>query len=416
MTTSKTIWLICPHFPPTICGVGAHTAKIVRELATSRPEWEWHIATTSPESTGAPLEDCLNEPNVNLHATLTVWKGPMFHQQLEETLAQAPPDMILLQYTPHLYDRLGINLDLPRAMQHYASQGIPIYLIAHELFVPLDLNWRHWITGPIQRLMMGKLLAASTGAFISTEARIQELRRWYPNQSEKLHYLAVTTNIDLAPWTESDQQALKARYCKPSREKLLLFWGRLHTSKQLPWTLKALSELEQRRVAFQAVYVGPDTEQLTKLLARKYPHLKEKIQMTGALPEYQVSQMLQTADLLLYPLDDGASTRRGALMAAIQHGIPTVTTLGPSTDALLQHCPNLVFARSFENYVVQVLAHTQTTSTQVSKASQAMRLFFEKYYTWYHIADRLLERLEKTAPKPLVAPLTADPDTASSPA
>jgi glycosyltransferase involved in cell wall biosynthesis len=43
-----------------------------------------------------------------------------------------------------------------------------------------------------------------------------------------------------------------------------------------------------------------------------------------------VSYYLQIADLALLPFSEGASERRGSLLAALQHRLPTITTDGPN--------------------------------------------------------------------------------------
>jgi glycosyltransferase involved in cell wall biosynthesis len=47
---------------------------------------------------------------------------------------------------------------------------------------------------------------------------------------------------------------------------------------------------------------------------------------TGFLPRAEVSAAFLAADLAVLPYRDGASFRRGSLMAVLAHGLPVVTT------------------------------------------------------------------------------------------
>ena len=54
-----------------------------------------------------------------------------------------------------------------------------------------------------------------------------------------------------------------------------------------------------------------------------------------AEPADEVSRRLSAADLNLSAFIDGVSTRRGSLMAALQHGVASVGTRGYLTDQML---------------------------------------------------------------------------------
>src|SRR5690606_22549500 len=54
--------------------------------------------------------------------------------------------------------------------------------------------------------------------------------------------------------------------------------------------------------------------------------LGQAVQRTGWLPPEAVSAHLQACDVVVLPYRDGASLRRGSLLAALVHGLPIVTT------------------------------------------------------------------------------------------
>ena len=62
--------------------------------------------------------------------------------------------------------------------------------------------------------------------------------------------------------------------------------------------------------------------------------LAERVVWTGYAPEDEVSGHLLAADALALPYRDGASPRRGSLMAALAHGRAVVSTSGANDPDL----------------------------------------------------------------------------------
>jgi glycosyltransferase involved in cell wall biosynthesis len=56
--------------------------------------------------------------------------------------------------------------------------------------------------------------------------------------------------------------------------------------------------------------------------------LADLVATTGRLPPAELSAALLACDVIALPYRDGASLRRGTLMAAIAHGLPIVSTRG----------------------------------------------------------------------------------------
>jgi glycosyltransferase involved in cell wall biosynthesis len=57
------------------------------------------------------------------------------------------------------------------------------------------------------------------------------------------------------------------------------------------------------------------------------------VHFLGGRGESEVSQLLQACDLAVLPFVEGASANRTTINAALTHGLPLLTTLGPGTPA-----------------------------------------------------------------------------------
>jgi glycosyltransferase involved in cell wall biosynthesis len=116
-------------------------------------------------------------------------------------------------------------------------------------------------------------------------------------------------------------------------------------------------------------------------------------------------------DVYCAPFDEGASTRRGSLLAGLQHGLPTVSTVGRRTDQALraEHESALLLApddepQAFAACVVQ-LATNPPLRREVGRAAEA---FFETTFSWPVIANQLLAGLYP-------GPVSPDSQPSSSP-
>ncbi len=81
------------------------------------------------------------------------------------------------------------------------------------------------------------------------------------------------------------------------------------------------------------------SRQITELIRTR--RLDEEVFWTGFVAPDQVSASLLSSDICALPYRDGASLRRGSLLAAVGHGLPVVTTRPSRAEPLLMDGENV---------------------------------------------------------------------------
>jgi glycosyltransferase involved in cell wall biosynthesis len=115
-----------------------------------------------------------------------------------------------------------------------------------------------------------------------------------------------------------------------------------------------------------------------------------RVHTPGFLDDESVARLLSTVDVFLAPYEDGVSTRRTTVMAALQHELAVVGTDGPFTDGLLrdaQDALRLVPPERFADAVEALAARAEDRRTLGLRG----RELYESRFDWPVIADRVLE-------------------------
>lgn len=135
----------------------------------------------------------------------------------------------------------------------------------------------------------------------------------------------LTPDYDRTVWREKAGAA--------ENDFLLAYFGFINHSKGVDILLQALAELNQPTI--KLVMIGGRTGTADPTNAASADsidalidelNLSNRITWTGFVEDAEVSAYLRAADAVVLPFRDGASYRRGSLMAAIQHDCAIITT------------------------------------------------------------------------------------------
>ena len=366
------ILLVGSTFPPDRCGVGDHS----RKLLTSLRELGHEVTHRRALPTGA--------------------------SEIKSVLCDV--DAILLQYTPNLWsqNKLRIAPGLARRVRHLRNAGARVYVIAHELHYPVHFSARGLLLGWTQRLQFRRVARAADWVFFtyaaargSVESRVSDVYR-------RSEVLPVGSNIEMAA------SPVEKTVRGPGPH--LVHFGGDHPTHLLEWTVRAFDRVLSSSGGSNATltWVGLGGSERDRILARiGRGDLREKITAPGYLSEGEVSAALRGATVVLAPFMDGVSTRRGSVMAALEHGVPVVTTLGWASDPTIpwsEFCrvsrlngnpePRAADAETFVDEVILMLSDP----TALRALGQRGRAHYEREFSWARIARALSDRLRNTEP------------------
>ena len=391
------IGLVTGEYPPQQGGVGDFTRELARALIAAGHEAQV-LTGCKRQDAGIRIED-----GVTVQRVINSW-GVGCWKQIADVVQRERFDVLNIQYEPAAYRmQVGVNF-LPSA---WARRPIktPIATTFHDLLVPYLFPK----AGPL-RWKVVEYLARHSDAVIVTNgedrARLSNLQSLTSN----LNTIPIGSNIDPVLAGELDRVAERARWGIQPDEFLLGYFGFLNLSKGGADLMQALKTLRDRGLPVKLLLIGgrtgssdPTNAEYAAQIERLIESLgvKERVIATGYLEPSAVSRALLMCDVLALPYVDGASLRRGSLLAAIAHGKAIVTTEPRHPIAGLTQNEAAVFVapndpRSLANAVQQILQNESLRTRLESGAGEAAKL-----YTWDRIAAQTIEVFEsvlRTAP------------------
>jgi glycosyltransferase involved in cell wall biosynthesis len=334
------IGLVTGEFPPLEGGVGAFTQELARAFYHAGNEV--HIITSRkarPKGTELSFRtrnDPLDLKYAQLHPRINRWRWPSLATIVDIALRHEL-EIINIQYQAAAYNMNSpaINL-LP-----WRSKGVVKTVVTfHDLRVPYLFPKAGSLRESAVRFMARQahgVITTNAGDYHSLTAEIGSPVAQIPIGSNIKAYMP--NHIEVA---EAREQL------KLGEEEFLLgYFGFLNESKGADKLLRALSTLnEHTHLVFIGGQIGVSDptnvaylEQMHGLVAEL--GLSERVHWTGFLSETRVSSFLHAADLLVMPYRDGASLRRGTLMAVLAHARPLITTSPSEPTPELVHGENV---------------------------------------------------------------------------
>jgi glycosyltransferase involved in cell wall biosynthesis len=285
-----------------------------------------------------------------------------------DELREARPDILLMQY-PNAAYRHSLT---PHLLANIAGRT-PFVLTLHE-FEPAH---------PLRKLSIA-LFARARAIVVTNDADRIQLTRWYPWLSGRVRVVPLASNIAGRPW-------------RPDPVFTVVHFGLFRPGKGLEQFLECvrLVKAHTSRIRFRAVgaMTGADAGYGKAFLdeARVLD-----VQVLVGASEEQVAVALSSASIAYLPFPDGATARRGSVLAAASCGVPLLSTTGPFTAPELAAA--LLVVSSPASAAEQLLALLDDPH-RLEAAHERSRRFGETF-TWEGAAERYMDVFETVSARP----------------
>lgn len=343
------IGFVTGEYPPLQGGVGAFTQELAKALAEQGHDI--HIMTRRGIQPPG-LSDAKRKPGepfhlpfAQLYPFINRWRWPSM-ARIADWALRHEFDVVNIQYQPAAYNMRSPAINfLP-----WRLKGITTTVVTfHDLRVPYLFPK----AGRLRQTAVNFMARQASGVIVTNPADYITLQRWGDGEiggdlSGRLVQIPIGSNINAREVTAAEVTAVRRQLGLNNTDCLLGYFGFLHESKGADLLLQALAELPEH---VHVVFIGGRTgssdeannqaffEQLDAFISEH--SLTNRIHWTGFVSDYEASAYLTAVDLMVLPYRDGASLRRGTLMAALAHGRALLTTHPMAPTPELVHGQNV---------------------------------------------------------------------------
>lgn len=375
------ILFVTAEYPPMPGGLGAYTAALGQALQAQGCQ----ISIL----TGAAVDTPDTASSLPVYAAIQRWDWRI-GRQIAHWARQLQADWVHIQYQTGAY---AMHPAINFAPTGWRAEPLRVAWTYHDLLVPYLFPkagaWlRRWVTTwPARRADL---------VIVTNEAdRLTLEQRGIAASS-----IPIGSNIQGQPTDDAGRQAARRAYGYGPQPYVIGYFGLLNRSKGARTLVQTVAQLVAAEVDAHLLMIG-ETVGVNDPTNQAYLHeveilihelgLGERVRWTGPLSEADVSGALHACDVLLMPYEDGASLRRGTLMAGLAHGCAIITTTpqGP--------LPELVAGRDLLTIPPRDVAAAVAANQQLrANPALADNLRVAAYrasqqFTWAQIAQRHLE-------------------------
>jgi glycosyltransferase involved in cell wall biosynthesis len=316
----RPILIVAGEYPPDVGGVADYTAHL-RDALRSRGRRVRVLARTQH---GTP-----DDPSI--YRRVGRWNALGVRQIVKAVRSRT---IVHIQYQAAAFDLLG-DICLAPLLLRALRPGVRVTTTFHDARVPFVFPK----AGPVRPLSIRVMAQASHAVLAADGGDLRALG----GPSPRHNCVPIGSNVPCHPPEGYDRAAFRAGLGLDPGSIVVAYFGLLNSSKGLDTLLDAFHLIEQEHPNAWLLLLGgavgasdPTDRTTAAVFERRLRSTTDHVLRPGYADAELLSAYLLAADLAVLPYADGASGRRGSLLACAEHGLPIVSTTGPglTTSAL----------------------------------------------------------------------------------
>jgi glycosyltransferase involved in cell wall biosynthesis len=390
------ILFITGEFPPMQGGVGDCTNEIAQELAARGADVQ--VLTSTQARDLRRSSSVVRPPSFVVRPIIERWDWSS-HRVLARVLREFAPHIAHIQYQTGAFAMHPAINFAPRFLKSSRTKFVTTF---HDLRVPYLFPKagpvRDWVT---------RELARSSDAVIATND--DDYAQLLTLNLKLLTLIPIGSNISITESPHHPRNAWRAQLGVRDDETLLCYFGFLNESKGGETLIRALALIPNAKLLMIGGKIGASDPTNAIYLSKiesliSHLHLTDRVLWTDYTPPEIVTANFYASDVCILPYRDGASYRRGTLMAALAHGCAIVTTqVQGSKFKVTSQLPPL---RDGENCLLVPPDDPRALAEAIQRAMASPELrakigagarALAQHFTWNRIAEQHLELYRRIA-------------------
>ncbi len=313
------VLVVCPAFPPKVCGVGSYAALLINALTAAGLEVSLLTETGRVDAARYGLS--------RVHI-VSNWKISQ-KTRIKKILQSENPDIVHIQYQQALFHPGWLGLALPGQIHRWLPKT-RIVITQHDLNYPYLFRGAGRL-GLRKPAILKKMWEYADAIVIGYQSGAEEITDICPAVAGKIYKIPIGPGMELDPPCQGGKETVCKRYGLDPKNLLLASFGFIYRDKDFPLVFKSLLELKRADIKVNYIHVGAEGDEKTylselKKMAKKLD-LDHEIVFTGELGTEETSRVLGAADIgLAIFTRDRDLGRHSTLPLMLQLGKPLIVT------------------------------------------------------------------------------------------
>lgn len=363
------------------CGVGDYTYHLAHALSLKGVDV--HVLTGADARL---LTEHTQTASIHVHPVVPGWSLRSL-PIVGRVIRQVSPTVVHIQY-PAKYGRANRSptANLLSLCAKMAVARVPVVTTLHE-FGERSLLWR---TRAVLNVLTSDAVICVNRYDVDRVTRIAPARR-------TVFHVPLASNVPVVPLDHTYRANVRLSLGIGPDDIVIAYFGFITPLKGFETLLLTVQRMLKASLPVKLLILG----QLSPESNSYHRQISERIDQLGIrnacllgnafLSPEDVSRYLQASEMAILPFVEGASDRRGSLIACLSHGLPVITTTGPDTP------PEFESENSMLLVPPEDPAATTTAAIRLAKdpcftshiAAGARRLGVQ--FAWDEVARRTIE-------------------------